>query len=89
MNVTLWPTKTSSSNTTPSQMKVWLEILQRAPIRAPFLDLDERADLDVVANLAPVEVGKTVNADALAQFHIRGDLLEGLCLGLEASSWQS
>src|SRR5437879_3450002 len=34
--VTLWPTKTSSSMLTPSQMNVWLWILQRAPTRAPF-----------------------------------------------------
>ena len=32
----VWPTKTSSSSITPSQMKVWLEILQREPMRAPF-----------------------------------------------------
>ena len=32
MNITPWPTKTSSSIVTPSQMKVWLWILQRAPM---------------------------------------------------------
>ena len=36
MNMTPWPTKTSSSISTPSQTNVWLEILQRAPMRAPF-----------------------------------------------------
>ncbi len=36
MKVTLWPMKTSSSIVTPSQMKVWLEILQFCPIFAPF-----------------------------------------------------
>ena len=34
-NITPWPTKTSSSIVTPSQMKVWLWILQAAPITAP------------------------------------------------------
>ena len=36
MKVTLWPMNTSSSIVTPSQMKVWLEILQFLPIFAPF-----------------------------------------------------
>src|SRR5947209_4971477 len=35
MNITPCPTKTSSSMRTPSQTKVWLEILQRAPTDAP------------------------------------------------------
>ena len=35
MNITPWPTKTSSPISTPSQMNVWLWILQRAPIVAP------------------------------------------------------
>src|ERR1700676_3173999 len=36
MKVTLWPTKTPSSISTPSQMKVWLEILQFFPTFAFF-----------------------------------------------------
>ena len=36
MNITPWPMKTWSSIVTPSQMKVWLEILQRRPIVAFF-----------------------------------------------------
>ncbi len=36
MKVTLWPMKTSSSMVTPSQMKVWEEILQCPPMTAPF-----------------------------------------------------
>src|SRR5213593_2583632 len=36
MKVTLWPTKTSSSIVTPSQINVWLEILQFRPTRVPF-----------------------------------------------------
>ena len=43
-NMTPWPTKTSSSIVTPSQMNVWLWILQRAPIDGAALDLDERPD---------------------------------------------
>ena len=44
VNITPWPTKTPSSIVTPSQMKVWLEILQLRPIDGVLLDLDERAD---------------------------------------------
>ena len=36
MNVTPWPMKTSSSIVTPSQMNVWLEILQLLPMNAFF-----------------------------------------------------
>ena len=36
MKVTLWPMKTLSSMVTPSQMKVWLEILQFLPTAAFF-----------------------------------------------------
>ena len=36
VNITPWPTKTSSSITTPSQMNVCEEILQRAPTVAFF-----------------------------------------------------
>jgi hypothetical protein len=35
MNITPWPTNTSLPISTPSQMNVWLWILQRAPIFAP------------------------------------------------------
>ena len=35
VNITPCPTNTPSSRVTPSQMNVWLEILQRAPITAP------------------------------------------------------
>ena len=34
MNTTPWPTKTLSSIVTPSQINVWLEILQLSPIVA-------------------------------------------------------
>src|SRR5713226_5244691 len=36
MKATPWPMNTSSSMVTPSQMKVWLEILQRFPTLAFF-----------------------------------------------------
>ncbi len=36
INITPWPTKTSSSMVTPSQIKVWLDILQFLPIKAFF-----------------------------------------------------
>ena len=36
MNITPWPMKTLSSMVTPSQIKVWLEILQRLPTVAFF-----------------------------------------------------
>src|SRR5262249_42127207 len=36
MNITPWPTKTPSSIVTPSQMNVWLDILQFDPTEAPF-----------------------------------------------------
>jgi len=36
INVTLCPMKTLSSMVTPSQMKVWLDILQFLPIKAFF-----------------------------------------------------
>ena len=56
MNMTPWPMNTSSSIVTPSQMKVWEEILQRAPDAGVLLDLDEGADLGLVADLAAVKV---------------------------------
>ncbi len=48
MKVTPWPMKTSSSIVTPSQMNVWLEILQRAPTTAPRWNgvADHQAVLD-------------------------------------------
>ena len=51
MNVTLCPIKTLSSIVTPSQMKVWLEILQFFPTLRILLDFDEGADFRVVAYL--------------------------------------
>ena len=56
MNITPWPTNTSSSMVTPSHTKVCDEILQRRPIDRVLLDLDERADLRAGADAAAVEV---------------------------------
>jgi hypothetical protein len=36
MKQTWWPMKQSSSTVTPSQRKLWLEILQRAPTTTFF-----------------------------------------------------
>ena len=74
MNITPWPTNTSSSIVTPSQMKVCDEILQRRPTDRVLLDLDERADLRVVADAAPVEVDEVAMEDdhAFAEDHVWG-----------------
>jgi hypothetical protein len=52
---------------TPSQMKVWLEILHRLPTTAPF-GFRQRPDFDIVADLAPVQVCKGVNLDPWPSF---------------------
>ena len=56
--VTPCPMKTSSSMVTPSQMNVWLDILQLLPTEAFFWIFDESADLGVVADGAAVEVNE-------------------------------
>ena len=78
MNVTLWPMNTSSSSVTPSQIKVWLEILQRLADLCAFLDLHEGADFHVVADFTTVEVGEIVDADVVAQLDVGRDALKGL-----------
>ena len=55
-NMTPWPTNTSSSMVTPSQTKVWLCTLQRAPILAPRWISTNGPDPGLVADLAAVEV---------------------------------
>ena len=62
---------TPSSIVTPSQMNVWLEILQLRPIDGVALNLDERADPRAVADPAAVQVDQLgmVNDDVLAQSH--------------------
>ncbi len=56
MNITPWPTKTSSSIVTPSQTKVCEEILQLRPIRTALLDLDEGANAAAAADRAAINV---------------------------------
>ena len=65
--------KTSSSMVTPSQIKVWLEILQLASDVGILLDLDKSAHLGVVANGAAVEVDELGEFDSLAKFDVRGN----------------
>ena len=60
MKLTPWPMKTSSSMWTPSQMKVWLEILQLRPDAHALLNLNERAYLRAVADFAAVRVYEVV-----------------------------
>src|SRR5439155_14206753 len=69
MNVTLCPTKTTSSIVTPSQMKVWLEILQRGPILAP-LDFNENANFRFVADLASVKVHKPTDPNIPSELYV-------------------
>src|ERR1019366_833132 len=62
MKVTLCPMKTSSSIWTPSQMKVWLEILQFSPTLA-FFWISTKAPILV---LAPIEQPyRLMNLDSL------------------------
>ena len=56
MNITPWPTKTSSSMNTPSQMKLWEEILQRSPTDRALLNFHEGADAGARAHAAAIEV---------------------------------
>ena len=49
-----------------------------------FLNFDECADFDIVADFATVKVGEAVNANAIARFDVGRDLAEGLGLGFDA-----
>ena len=73
MNVTPWPMKTWSSIVTPSQMNVWLEILQRRPTDRVLLNLDEGADLRLVADLAAVQVDELRELDVLPELDVGSD----------------
>jgi hypothetical protein len=64
MNVTLCPMNALSSIVTPSQMNVWLEILQLLPNLGVFLDLDERTNFRVVPNFAAVKVNELGQLDS-------------------------
>src|SRR5256885_5105641 len=52
--------------------------LARIPDFRALLNFDERADPDVVANLASVQIGEAINTLPLAQLYIRCDSLEEL-----------
>ncbi len=56
IKVTPCPMNTLSSMTTPSQIKLWLEILQRFAHRDILLNFDECADLCLIPDLAPVQI---------------------------------
>ena len=81
-NMTPCPTNTSSSTVTPSQTKVWLWTLQRAPIARATLDLDERADSRLVADRAAVEIGERADDDIDAEIDVvqqsAGSVVDGL-----------
>ena len=68
---------------TPSQIKVWLEILQCLPDRGVFLDLHKRADLGLVADFAAVEVDELGKFDIPAEFDTRSNaekFIHEICL---------
>ena len=73
MNVTLWPMKTLSSIVTPSQMNVWLEILQFRPTGAFFWISTNAPIFGVVADFAAVEVDELRELHVLTELHIRGN----------------
>ena len=72
MKVTLWPMKTSSSMVTPSQMKVWLEILQFLPMVAFFWISTKAPILVLSSDAAAVEIDELGELDVLAQLHVVG-----------------
>ena len=73
MNMTPWPMKTRSSIVTPSQMKVWLEILQRRPTVA-FFWISTNAPIWVSSPIAAtVQVEEAAEPDVRPQLHIRRD----------------
>ena len=78
VNITPWPTNTPSSSVTPSQMNVWLEILQWRPIDGVPLNLDERADPRSVADRAAVQVDqiRLMDDDVFFENDAGGDHLE-------------
>ena len=78
MNMTPWPTNTSSSIATPSQTKAWLWILQSRADDGAALDLDERADPRAVADPAAVEVGERLHDDVIAELDVVDQAVRGL-----------
>ena len=62
-NITPWPTKTSSSIVTPSQMNVWLWILHRAPMTTPRW-ISTNGPIRVSSPIdAPVQIRERMNRD--------------------------
>lgn len=53
-----------------------------------LLDFHEGADLDVIADFAPVEIGKGEHLDSLAKLHIRSDALKELVWNVHSSHRQ-
>ncbi len=73
MNVTLWPINTASSMVTPSQMNVWLEILQLLPIAGVLLNFDEGTDFGVVADRTAVHIDEFRQLDVFAELDVGRD----------------
>ena len=67
MNVTPWPMKTSSSMVTPSQMNVWLWILQFLPMKAFFCTSTKVPILVLSPMTAAVQVDEIGELDVLAR----------------------
>ena len=84
MNITPWPTNTSSSMVTPSQTKVCEEILQRLPIAARVLQGFAELARDTLPGSAPEtwvarQLVRLVDTFELGtDFVIDGNLLVGL-----------
>ena len=79
MNVTPCPMKTLSSMITPSQINVWLEILQRLPTDGILLDFDEGSDFGFIADFASVEVDELGEFDVLPKLYIWRDAYVWIC----------
>ena len=81
MNITPWPTNTRSPIETPSQMNVWLWILQDGADRGAALDLDEGADARVGPDRAAVQVDERVDDGALAELDVADQAIGSVVAG--------
>ena len=73
MKVTPWPMNTWSSIVTPSQMKVWLEILQRRPTLA-FFWISTNAPIFVSSPISqPYRLMNLASLTSFAQLDVRRD----------------
>ena len=91
MNITPWPTNTSSSIVTPSQMKVCDEILQRAPTDAFFwisTNVPTRVSSPIAAAVEVDEL-RVRDRNLRSQRHVVGNRHRLFCsvpdVGLEAA----